>query len=656
MFRKFTMAMLAALLLVSASLPAQAGASGVKGSQSLTLLQNSAKMFQNGAMYMATQPMTEKKGVTYVSLRSIAERLYSTLSYDSSAKEYIVTYGQSTLRYKVGRSAYIYNGEQRSDTAGTPYIQNGTLMVPIRSLVKPYGITLTINKAEKKLVLAWTVRPVAKFTVSPKEIYAGQTEVAYNDLAYHPVDVGIVGERWEGKQTMFESAGQYTITRWVQDENGVWSEPYSLTVQVKKPNSPPVAMFETDKDSYQMGEPIEFEDLSTDEENGIVKREWTNKEKAFFEPGLQTISLTVTDAQGATDTYTKTITITNSTLYSKEEFDLLFTDPGEKLTIDGASVLEMNTIEYTSLNNYGQMTLVRSNSPETIVSEGIYYKDTLNGNIRLFAHHQNGMEKDVRIYVVATNKGRTDATLTVQRVGAGGPAASVSGAGKMAGARYLEARTKPAMNKQTVIPAGTSQTVLTDLSDKAMSYGDIVTYYADIHTTSPLEFQIVILDKNKDVLKTLPYLNVLDVDGKHTRGTFELANRTINILNPIGGNSRMVLTDNNLDKYMTGTDSTTGTAVVNLGNYGMMYVITLRKVQPNTLIAVNPRGGHYGGSFLVNNNLVYMTNNSILTSNKDAGVLYRTGDSTESVTIAFTPASGSNLPINFVFLPLPEKK
>jgi hypothetical protein len=61
----------------------------------------------------------------------------------------------------------------------------------------------------------------------------------------------------------------------------------------------------------------------------------------------------------------------------------------------------------------------------------------------------------------------------------------------------------------------------------------------------------------------------------------------------------------------------------------------------------------YTGAFLVNGNLVQATTDSVLKTPNETCVLYRTGTSSESVDLIFMLASGSNLPINLTFIPLP---
>lgn len=652
MQKRVSLLLLAALMVFAMSLPVYAEGS-TDGQEKLVLIQGSKQMIHNGKTVMATQPITAVKGVTYVAARSFMNEIYGTISYDTRTKQYVLSNGSNEVRFTAGRTAYLLNGSSQNGI-GAPFVLKGSVMVPLRTVAQNFGLTFTHFPKEKKIELAWESKPVAKFEMSTLIAYANQTEVYYSDLSYHPRGLKIVDERWENNLTYFEQPGTYTVTHWVQDEAGVWSEPYSLTITVRPPNQPPVAAFTTDKDTYKMGEYITYADQSTDDENNIVERLWTNDEKAFFEPGEKVIKLRVADANGATNEFSKTITILNETLYTREEFNLIYTEIGEKFPINGPDVLKLPTLSY-DINPQPQ-TLIRANSPETIKEEGIYYEDVVTGNVRFLVHNYNGRSIPAKVYIIATNQNNGEATVKVGPVGIGGPNPYVTTTGRAAVARFLEARMGSGYS-HVKIPAGQSRVIVSQFSEKTMRPGDVISMFADVEMDKQLKVQVVVVNSNRNVLATLPYLKILPSHDRHIRGTFEEANRVMYVNQTIGDvKSRMVLTDNVSDIVLPGVDKTTQKPVFNAGNYGTMYTLKLNNVQPRTAIVVNPRGGHYAGAFNVNGRIVYTTNTSILANPNEVGMLYKTGDTAESVTIIFTPAAGSNLPINLLFMPLPAAK
>lgn len=637
------------------SIPLQAQAEGSTDElEKMTLIQGTSQMIHNGVTVLANQPLTAIKGVTYVAARSFMKEIDGTIIYEPKTKQYVLSNGVVELRFTAGKIPYTSDGVLQSNGVGAPYVLKGTLMIPLRTVTSNFDMTLTSLPTEKKIELTWgpvIILPVAKFEMTTVNPYAEQTEVNYTDLSYHPRGLQIIDEHWENNFTLFEQAGIYEVSHWVQDEAGTWSDAYTVIVTVKPPNQPPVAAFHTDKESYKMGEFISYMDESTDDENSITGRYWKNNNRGFFEPGPQTITLEVIDANGAVDEITKTITIENESLYSREEFNLLYTEIGEKFAISGPDVLSLPVMSY--FINAQPQTLIRANSPETIKDEGIYYEDVVNGNVRFLVHNYNGRSSAVKVYIIATNENNGVATVKVGPVGAGGPNSCVSCVGRAAAGRFLAARLNPNYT-DVQIPAGQSRILVPEYSSKTVKPGDTYSMFADVQMDKKLKVQVVIVHAARDVFSYLPNLSILPSNDRHIRGTFEDANRVMIVNQTIGDvKSRMILADNVVDTRLPGIDMTTNTPVLNAGNYGTLYTVRLNNVQPHTMIVVNPRGGHYAGAFNVNGRIVYTTNNGILSNPNEVGVLYKTGDSVESVNIIFTPAAGSNLPINLLFMPMP---
>ncbi|GGH43363.1 hypothetical protein GCM10008014_04090 [Paenibacillus silvae] len=619
----------------------------------LTLYMNSNKMVQDGKTYLAGQPMAVKNGVSYVAIRALVDRVGYDVKYDNKTKETIIISGTDELRFKTNSNVYTVNGQSRT-MKGPAYQEKNTFMIPLTSITQALNITYTVNQSAKTVVLKLNTKPVASFTVQ-NEIFAGD-QVIYTTKSSSPSGLPIVNEQWTGRQDSFDQPGIYTVTYTVQDSSGKWSNPFTLTIKVERPNLPPVAMFTTDKEEYKMGEKITYIDQSTDDENAIEKREWDNNSLAFFIPGPKTVSLTVTDKHGLSDTYTKTILITGETLYTMSDFNQLFTPVGDKFTFNGGEVPAMEKVPFTYTDE--PSLLIRSNSPETVNQEGIVYKESSSGQTRFMIHHVNNTGKRVKMYVIATNNNPYTAVFEQQNMGFAGPTPFATVAGKLSIDKWFKSMQTGTDQKTIYIQPGESKLILTELSAIPMKEGQVISLYSDTFSDYILDYNIVMIEENKDPMAVLSSLPVLDRDGVHNRGTYPNATRIITYDQEVGSKpARLPLGDDASDPNLDGTDPMAFTIASNAGNFGVLYKITLNNVAPRTLISFNPRGGKYYGSALVNGQLVQLSNDSrSLSAPNEQGVLYRTGSYGESVTIIFSAAPGSNLPVNLLFTPLPAEK
>ncbi|APO46666.1 DNA-directed RNA polymerase subunit beta [Paenibacillus xylanexedens] len=622
------------------------------GGGDLTLYINSNKMMQDGKTYLAGQPMAVKNGVSYVAIRALVDRVGYDVKYDNTTKETIIISGEDELRFKTNSKIYTVNGVSRT-MKGAAYQQKNTFMVPLTSITQALDIAYKVNQSAKTVVLNLSTKPVASFTVQ-KEVFAGD-QVTYTTRSSSPKGLSIVDERWTGRQDSFDQPGVYTVTYAVQDSSGQWSDPYSVTIKVERPNLPPVAMFTTDKEEYKMGEKITYIDQSTDDENAIVKTEWDNNALAFFVPGPKTVTITVTDKHGASNSYTKMINITGETLYSVTDFNQLFTPVGEKFTFDGGGVPALEKVPFTYYDE--PSLLIRSNSPETVNTEGIVYKESSFGQTRFMIHHVNNTGKNVKMYVVATNNNAYTASIDQQNMGFAGPSPFATVAGKLSIDRWFQSMQNGTGQKKVYIQPGESKLILNDLSVLPMKQGQVISLYSDVFSDYELDYNIIMIEENKDPMEVLSRLPVLDRDGVHNRGTYPNATRIITYDQEVGSKpARLPLGDNASDPNLVGTDPMAYTEASNAGNFGVLYKITLNNVAPRTLISFNPRGGRYSGVALVNGQVVQISTGKSVTVPNEQSVMYRTGSYGESVTILFSAAPGSNLPVNLLFTPLPAEK
>lgn len=622
------------------------------GGSQLILHMNSTLMEQDGQTYNSSQPMIVKDGVSYVSIRSLVDRVGYEIAYDSKTKETIIKYGEDELRFKTDSKTYRVNGKSMT-MKGASYQDNNVFMVPLTSITQALNISYKVEG--KKVIMQLSTKPVASFTVLNERIVAGETTVLYQTESSSPRGVQIVNERWEGRQDIFEAAGTYTVSYSVQDANGEWSDPYTRTIVVVNPNIPPVAEFKTDKEEYKMGEPITITDLSYDEEDAIVDRQWMNNYPAFFTPGPVTIQLIVTDQHGASSMVEHTINITTETLYTQDEFYKLFTPVGSNFMINGGEALGYERLTYTySTEPY---TLFKDNGPEPVSSEGVLYRDTITGLTRFMTHHVNKTEEKAKIYLIAKNNNEVPANLEIITSGMAGPDIYAEITGTKSVARYFENYQNDSKKKTIVLAPGESTIIFEDMNKLALKPEETISFLGDLYSDSPIEYTSVFVKDGQDPLEVVDTLPVLDPIQSVMRGTFTDSTRIFEHLDTIGGgkNYRLSLTDNTADPFQIGMDTTLGISSVNAGNYGVIYKIKLR-VAPRTLITFNPRGGLYMGAALVNGNLVSFSHTGKDNISGQTSVLHRTGDSEEIVDIWTTPSAGSNLPFSILFMPLPAIK
>lgn len=73
--------------------------------------------------------------------------------------------------------------------------------------------------------------PVARFWVDKAVVAQGET-VSYMDGSYDPDGDAIINYQWEGRQRAFFEPGEKVIRLRVQDQWGLWSEPYEVRITV----------------------------------------------------------------------------------------------------------------------------------------------------------------------------------------------------------------------------------------------------------------------------------------------------------------------------------------------------------------------------------------------------------------------------------------
>lgn len=196
--------------------------------------------------------------------------------------------------------------------------------------------------------------PEADFIYSPSGP-SSEESVKFASRSQDP-DGRIAEYRWKfgdgakdwGKETShpYDRRGEYSVTLTVTDEDGA-SDSKTKKVEVHQPNEPPNSDFTYSPTSVGPGEIVGFDSQATDPDGYVSSWQWEfgdgsessdrSPEHQYEESGTYTVSLTVKDQAGASDSESKEIKVGGN--QPRVKFELKPNKPraGEDLTFDASS-------------------------------------------------------------------------------------------------------------------------------------------------------------------------------------------------------------------------------------------------------------------------------------------------------------------------------
>ncbi len=430
--------------------------------------------------------------------------------------------------------------------------------------------------------------------------------------------------------------------------NGNEVSGYIQTDQLPQPNQSPVADFDLPKNVVAQGETVIYENKSYDNDGQIVETKWEGRQRAFFKPGEYTVSLTVKDNTGIwSEPCKKVINVTDQVIMDMVTYNLHNPIPGEPLDISTIPVLELKLLDPAVSMQRDNMLV--SNSPETVVEDGILYSDTLRGKNRLYYHHANGTKEIKSIYLLAINQGIKPVTIKIKHWGASIPNDPMA-VGRAAAFNYLNFN---GLDRKTLSINPGEKIILNDGLNNQIKTNQAVNGIFDIDTDGNILFSLVAVT-NQNPVEDYQKLAVLPQDGKHIRGTFPMANRFLSIQVDGSGPSRMIIADGLVDRFLTGKDKNTSILghyalqTNNEGNYGVIYRIFVSSKQRVGVI-FSPRGGVFAGALSWNRQAFYLPNSGIL--QPKTGAILGVINPGKREVITFIPPAASFLPVNLIFIP-----
>ncbi|MFD2670996.1 stalk domain-containing protein [Marinicrinis sediminis] len=549
------------------------------------------------------------------------------------------------LFYLGNNQAYINNEEIELDSPATAI--NGSTYLPVKFLADSLGLQLSYDAATKKININnehhFISLDQANNTVMMDGIY-----LPFNSIAVIRNNRLMVKMTWladlVGAKYNYKPESKRIELIYV----GVPKELYD---QLTK-NSLPVAKFATDKKVYQIGEPIQYIDLSYDPDGDpITYLDWKDKQQAFFEAGSYKVSLIAKDSKGNySEPYEQTITVTSDVHLSKEEFPLYHQPVG--------SVLKLTSQQRTAYKNVKEMNyssnlvtdrpILFSDSPETITDYGILYHDGVSGKARLYANHVNGMDQVLQLMIIVENTSDKSVKVKVTNKGEAYPSVYAQLFGQHAALDFM--LNKHRETEMSLEPG--EKGILVKMPKVYPAQGTNMMY--DIETDGSAEVYFAAMEwgdsaSNLDTYPPLPYVN-------HIRGTFVASSKQLRydgagLTEP----AKLSIGDGKLDPFTPGFDPMRGIATSLTGNYGVTYELVIERPEKMAVLLV-PRGGNYKGPVAINGVPQMVPKSGILNVNDGAQLIARTKGTEKELKLELIPAAGSSLPVNLLFFPLDEQK
>ncbi len=251
--------------------------------------------------------------------------------------------------------------------------------------------------------------PTAAFSFSPAHPTVGQ-QILFDGGASSDADGSIVSYQWNfgdgqtsgpsGSSAVYHSfaaAGTYTVTLTVVDNDGA-SDSVTHTVQVGTPNQPPIAAFSYSPANPMVGQWVQFDgSASFDPDGTITAYTWNfgdgstasgvSRYHKFTAPGTYTVTLTVTDNGGLTNTTTQTVQVGVPNQAPTAAFSYSPAHPGvgQWVKFDGSASFDPDGSITTYSWNFGDGS--------TGTGASVYHQFTAPGNytVTLTVTDNNGL-------------------------------------------------------------------------------------------------------------------------------------------------------------------------------------------------------------------------------------------------------------------------
>jgi PKD repeat protein len=291
-------------------------------------LQNPKHKYANGGSFTVTLTVTDNDGGTDASTHVISMRnLDPIASFRAPSTANVgdgVRFVDESTDPEGGPLTYLWNfGDGSTSTARDPIHKYETPEAVLVTLLVTDDLGST-NAVTLTIVIFPTIRPVADFSYEPEGGTINDTVTFFDESRDEDGSVlvwewdfgdGETSSRKDPTHT-FEDKGTHRVTLMVEDDDGNTD---TVTQSVTIKNLPPTAEFTASVTMVQIGDEIRFTDASTDPEKHQLRYSWefgdgatseaNNPSHIYDEAGSFSVTLTVTDDEGETDTASESVRV-----------------------------------------------------------------------------------------------------------------------------------------------------------------------------------------------------------------------------------------------------------------------------------------------------------------------------------------------------------
>lgn len=330
-------------------------------------------------------------------------------------------------------------------------------------------------------------------------------------------------------------------------------------------------------------------------------------------------------------------------------------------------------------------TLIFSDSPEYVKEDGILYRDTVKGEARVLYYHLNDTTENKKIAVVLANRENRPVNITVKRGGDGTPnAIDYCALGKATQTAYFGRQP----SRSFTLEPGEKCLLHHIMDDRVVKPQELVYGVYDFFAGGKIEVTVTACPASANPIGFIDKAKALPADEVRLRGTFTGMNRLITAKKPYNpakdGPSFLTLSDENQDPYRRGIDAMDGSEAINQGNYGIVYWLDIPTVgKGKTRYMLVPLGGVYAGAMRAHvegktpqliptpQGRVWFGDQPLTDEQNEAqnaafevgqAILFPDVEQTElgefdngrRLLFEYSPPGASNLPVNFVLIPVNE--